>query len=52
MKRDVSTRLQTLTAASPAGIAHAGRDGRLLYVNQPAEADRRCLRGPGRHALA
>lgn len=38
IKRDVSTRIQTLTAASPVGIAHAGRDGRLLYVNHRAEA--------------
>ena len=37
IKRDVSTRIQTLTAASPVGVAHAGRDGRLLYVNGRAE---------------
>ncbi len=37
VKRDVSARVQSLTAASPVGIAHAGADGRLLYVNRRAE---------------
>jgi len=37
IKRDLSTRTQPLTAASPVGIAHAERDGRLMYVNGRAE---------------
>ena len=37
VKRDVSTRVQHLTAANPVGVAHVTADGRLLYANHRAE---------------